>query len=162
MDWETDVAAMQVEDAVKAITQEQKDMRNAEKVGLTTRKPEKTMEEMLNAIRDSMSDLASSDAEEDGVDEKDDAEDTELAKLNEDDEPGWVMGTISKMAQHCMESGRQMQMKLRGLTQPWRGDATNNFPERDMKYRIAEWMVLAVVQLETDDDVAASAPTTFG
>jgi len=51
--------------------------------------------EMLDAIRDSLSDVASSDVEEDGEDN----EDTEQGKLSEDDEPGWVMGTISKMVQ---------------------------------------------------------------
>jgi len=36
-------------------------MRNAEKVGLITTKPETTCEELLNAFGDSLSDLASSD-----------------------------------------------------------------------------------------------------
>jgi hypothetical protein len=43
---------------------------------------------MLNAIRDSLSDLASSEDEEDGEDEDDDEEDTGHGKLSEDDEPG--------------------------------------------------------------------------
>jgi len=51
---------------------------------------------MLNAIRGSPSDLASSYKEEDAEDEEDD-DDTEQGNLSEDDEPGWVMGTISKM-----------------------------------------------------------------
>jgi len=59
---------------------------------------------MLNAIGDSLSDLASSDDEQDGEDEEDDEEDTELGKLSDDDEPGWVMGTITKTVQHRMES----------------------------------------------------------
>jgi len=46
------------------------------------------------AIRDSLSDLASSDNGEDGEDEDD--EETEQGQLREDDEPGWVMGTIMK------------------------------------------------------------------
>jgi hypothetical protein len=52
---------------------------------------------MLNAIGDSMSDLASSQDEDDGDDEDDDGEDTWLDKLSEDDKPGWVMGTIVGM-----------------------------------------------------------------
>jgi len=52
---------MQVEDAETAITQVQDDMRNGEKTGLTTTKPETTFEQMLNAIGDSPSDLTSSD-----------------------------------------------------------------------------------------------------
>ena len=48
---------------------------------------------MLVAIGESLSDLAGSD---DGADEEDeDDEETEQGKLSEDDEPGWVMGTIT-------------------------------------------------------------------
>ena len=50
-------------------------MRNAEKAGWTTNKPETTYEEMLNAIWDSLSGLASSDNEEDGDNEDDYEED---------------------------------------------------------------------------------------
>jgi hypothetical protein len=52
-------------------------------------------EEMLNAIGDSLSDLATSDDEQDGEDKQDGEEDTELGTLT-NDEPGWVMGTISE------------------------------------------------------------------
>jgi hypothetical protein len=48
---------------------------------------------MLVAFGDSLSDLASSVDGEDGEDEHD--EETEQGKLSEDDEPGWVMGTIT-------------------------------------------------------------------
>jgi len=89
---------------------------------------------MLNAIRDSLSDLASSEDEEDGEDEDDDEEDTGHGKLSEDDEPGWVMGTISKTVQHRMESFRQKQIRLDQLTQPGWGDTADYFRERDMKY----------------------------
>jgi hypothetical protein len=64
---------------------------------------------MMAAIGYSLSDLASSDDGEDGEDED---EETELGKLSEDDEPGWVMGTISKSVLQRMESIRQKQMKL--------------------------------------------------
>jgi len=47
-------------------------MSDAEKAGLTTTKPETTFGEMLNAIGDSLSDLASSDDGEDGEDPNDD------------------------------------------------------------------------------------------
>jgi len=73
---------------------------------------------MLNDIGDSLRDLACSEDEEDGEDEDDDDEDTVLGKLSEDDEPGWVMSTISKMVQHHMERYRQKQMRLDELTQP--------------------------------------------
>jgi len=79
-------------------------MTHAEIAGLTSRELEKTFEEMPVAIRGSLSDLANSDAGEDGEDEDDD--ETEQGKLSEDDEPGWVMGTITKTVQLCMERFR--------------------------------------------------------
>jgi len=103
VDRETTVARKQVQDAETAIMQKQEHMRNVEKAQSTTTKPEKSFE-MLNAIGDSLSNLASSEDEEDGEDEDDDEEDTELGKLSEDDKPGWVMGTISTTVQHRMES----------------------------------------------------------
>jgi hypothetical protein len=104
-------------------------MLHAELAGLTSRKPEKTFEEMLVAIRDSLSDLARSDDVEDGEDEDD--EETEQGKLSEDDKPSWVMGTITKTVQQCMERFRQKQMKFDELTQPGWKDAANYFRERD-------------------------------
>jgi len=77
---------------------------------------------MLNAIGDSLSEIVNSEDEEDGEDKHDDEEDTGHGKLSEDDEPGWVMGTISKMVQHRMESFWQKQMRLDELTQPGWGD----------------------------------------
>jgi len=99
---ETAVARKRVEEAETAIKQRQEDISNVQKAELTTREPEKTFEEMLNAIGDSLSDLASFDDEEDAEDEEED-DDTEQGKLSEDDEPGWVMGTISKSVQRRME-----------------------------------------------------------
>jgi hypothetical protein len=100
---ETAVARKQVQDAETAMMQELKDMTTGKSAGATTTKPGTTFEEMLNAIGDSLSDLATSNDEQDGEDEKDNEEDTELSKLS-DDESGWVMGTISKKVQHCFES----------------------------------------------------------
>jgi hypothetical protein len=71
---------------------------------------------MLNAIRDSLSDLASSEDEEAGEDDHYDEADTGHGKLSNDDEPGWVMGTISKMVQYNMESVRPKQIGLDKLT----------------------------------------------
>jgi hypothetical protein len=48
---------------------------------------------MLVAIRASLIDLASSDDGEHGEDEHD--EETKQRKLSEDDEPRWLMGTIT-------------------------------------------------------------------
>jgi len=111
--------------------QEQDDMRTADKGGETTRQPEKTFREMLNAIRDCSSDLGSSDAEPDVENEEDDAQGTKLGKLS-DEEHGWVMGTMSKTVQHRMESFRQKQMRLDALTQMGWGDVANCFCQRDM------------------------------
>jgi hypothetical protein len=62
-------------------------MTTAENTGVTTREPEKTGEEMLNAIRACGSDLAIFDNEHDGEDVEDDEEDTELNNLSNDNEP---------------------------------------------------------------------------
>ena len=113
MERETAVARKRFQDAQTAMMQEQEHMVNVEKGLLTTTKPEITFEEMLNAIGDSLSDLASSEHEEDVEDEDDDEEDTVHGKLSDDDEPGWVIGTISKTVQHRMESFRQMQLRLK-------------------------------------------------
>ena len=124
------MARKRVDDAETATRQEQEDRGTAENVGLTTREPEKTFEEMMVAIWDSLSNVASSGDGEDGEDEDDegteqsklnndgedgedeDDEETEQSKLNEDDVPSWVMGTISKTVQQRMERIRLNQMKL--------------------------------------------------
>ena len=116
MDRETAVARKRVQDAETVIMQEQEHMRNIEKARSTTTKPDTALQEMLNAIADSLSDLASSEDEEDGEDEDNDEEDTGHGKLSEDDEPGWVMGTISKTVQHRIQRFRQKQMRLDRLT----------------------------------------------
>ena len=107
---ETAVSRKRVEDAETAITQQQEDTTKAENVGLTTGEPEKAFHEMMVTIGDSLSYLASSNDEEDGEDE--DNEDTEWGKLSEDDQPSWVMGTITKMVQQCMERFQQKAMML--------------------------------------------------
>jgi len=106
----TAVARKRVQYAETAMMQVLKDMTTA------TWKPETPFEEMLNAIGDSPSDLASSDDQQHGEDEEDDEEEKELGKLNDDIEPGWVMGTISKTVQHGMESFRHTQIRFDELT----------------------------------------------
>jgi hypothetical protein len=63
---ETAGARKRVEDAEAVVQQEQDDMTQTEIAGLTSRQPEKTCEQMLVAIGDSLSDHASSDDGEDG------------------------------------------------------------------------------------------------
>jgi len=62
---ETACARKPVEDAEAGVQQEQEDTRKADNVGLTNGEPEKTLQEMMVAIRDNLSDLASSDYGED-------------------------------------------------------------------------------------------------
>jgi hypothetical protein len=85
---ETALARKRVQDAETVIMQ---DMTTAENVDTTTGKLETMFQEVLNTIGDCLSDLVSSDDEQDGEDKKDDEEDTELSKLSDDDESGWVM-----------------------------------------------------------------------
>jgi len=101
-------------------------MVHTEIAGLPSREPKKTFEKMMAAIGDSLSDLASSVDEEDGEDEN---EQTEQSKLSEDDEPGWVMGTITRTVRQRMQSFRRKQMKLDELTQPGWEDAADYFHE---------------------------------
>jgi len=113
---ETAGARKRFEYAEATVQQEQDDMTQAEIAGLTSRVPEKTFEEMLVAVGDSLSDLVSSDDGEDGQEEDD--QETGQRNLSEDDEPGWVMGTITKTVQQRMERFWQKHMKLDELTQP--------------------------------------------
>jgi hypothetical protein len=123
---ETAGAKKRVEDAEAAVQQEQDDMVHTEIAGLTSREPEKTFEELMAAIGDSLSDLASSDDREDGEDED---EETEQGKLSEDDEPGWVRGTITKTVQQRMERFWRKQIKLDELTDPEWEDSADYFRE---------------------------------
>jgi hypothetical protein len=137
-------ARKRVEEAEAAVQQEQDDMTQAEISGLTSTQPAKTFEEMLDAIGHSLSDLASSDHWEDGEDRDDEV--TEQGKLSDDNEPGRVMGKITKTVKQRMESFRQKQMKVDELTQPGWEDAAEYFLERDKKYGTSELRVPAVVQ----------------
>jgi hypothetical protein len=103
---------------------------------------EKTFEQMLNTIGNAMCDHAISNDEQHGDDEKGDDKVIELSKMREDDEPGWVMGTISKTGKQRMEHFRQIQIMLDELTQPGCGDTADNFCERHTTYRMAASIVL--------------------
>jgi hypothetical protein len=157
---ETAGAKKRVEDAEKAVQQEQDDLTHAEIAGLTAWEPEMTFEEMLVTIGDCLSDLPSYDDGEDG--EAEDDEGTEQGKLSDDDEPSWVMGKITNTVQQRMEGCRQMQMKLDELTQPTWEDVADYIREPDMKYSTSEFRVPSVVQAQTNDDPLAPPPTTFG
>ena len=157
---ETAGARTRVQDAEAVVQQEQEDMKHAEIVGLMNREPEKSFDEMMVAIGDSLSDLASSNDGEDGEDEDD--EETEQGKLSEDDKPGWVMGTITKTVQLRKDRNRQKQMKIDDLTHPGWEDAANYLCERYKMYGTCELRVPAIIQPQTDDDAVAPALTSFG
>jgi hypothetical protein len=154
---ETPVERKRVPDAETAIMQ---DITTAANGGTTTGKPETLFESMLNAIGDSLSDLARSNDEQDGEDEEGDEQDTELGKLRDDDEPGCVMGTITETVQHRMECFRQKQMRHDEFTQPGWGDTANYCRERDMRYGTAELKVPAVVKPQIDMTAATPSPIT--
>jgi len=90
----TAVARKRVDVAETAIEQTQEDLRNAENTGVTPGEPENTLEEVMIATGDSLSNLAGADEEEDG--DVEDDEDPELGKLSEDDKPGWWWAQYSK------------------------------------------------------------------
>jgi hypothetical protein len=110
---ETAVAGKWVQDTETAIMQ---DMTTAENGCATSGKPATRFAYMLNAIADSVSDLASSNDEQNGEDEEDDEEDTQLSKISDNDEPGGVMGTITNTVQRRIERFPQKQMRLDKLT----------------------------------------------
>jgi hypothetical protein len=130
---ETTAARKKVQVTETVIMQELEDMATSDNAGATTRKPETMFDGMLNAIPASPSHLASSNDEQNGEGEEDNEEDTELGKLSDDDNPGWVKGTISDTLQHCIESCSQTRIRLRELTQPGWGDAANYNHQRDTK-----------------------------
>jgi len=117
---------------------------------------------MPNTVGDGLSNLASFEDEVDKKNEDDDEEDTELGKLSDDDEPGWVMATISKTVQHRMQTFWEEQMRLAELTQPGWRDAADNFGERDIKYGMIALQAAAVVKPQTDTTGASPSPTTIG
>jgi len=153
-------ARKRVEDAEATGQREKDEMTQAEIAGLRSTEPEKTFEEMLVPLRDSLSDLASSDDGEDGEDEDD--EETEQGKLSEDDEPSCVVGTMAKTVQQHIETFRQKQMKLNVLTQPGWKNAADYFRERDKKYGKSKLSVPTVIQPQTNDDALAPPSTAFG
>jgi len=156
---ETARGTKRVEDAEAAITHEPDHTEAAENGGLTTRVPEKTCHEIMVAFGDSMSHIGSSNEAEDGEDEDD--EEAKQGQLSEDDKPGWVMGTITKMIQQRMEQFRQKKIKLDKLTQPGWGDTANYFFKTDNKYGTSELRVPAVIKTQTDKAAGSPVLTIF-
>jgi len=157
---ETAGARKWVEDAEAAISKKQEDTEAAANMGLTTRKPGHTFHRMMVAIGDSLSKVTSSDGGHDGQGEDDD--DAEQGQLSKGDDPGVVMGTITKTVQQRMERYWQNQMKLDVLTQLGWEDAADYFSERDKQYGRSELWVPAGIQPHMDDNAGAPTATTFG
>jgi hypothetical protein len=117
---------------------------------------------MLNAVSNSLSDLASSNDKEDGEDQQAHHEDTELCKMSKDDEPRSVMGKISNRGQSSKESFCQKLISLDDLTQLQWVDAADIVRKGDMTYGMAEFKIPAVVKLQMDQIAAPPTCTTFG
>jgi len=112
------------------------------------------------AIGYSLNDIASSHNGENG--ENKDEEETEQGKQRKDDDPGFVMGTMTITVQLPMEWFQQKQMKHDKLAQPeWR-DPADYVLDRGKKYGISKLRIPAVAKLQTDYNAAIPAPTTFG
>jgi len=103
---ETSWARKRVDNTEALVQQEQEDVKNVEQVGFKNSEPNKTFEEMIVAIGDSVSDLASSENGDDEED-KDDVE-NQQGVVSKDDDPGWAMGTITRMIKQYMERFRHM------------------------------------------------------
>lgn len=80
----TALGRKQVEHTETPIQHEWDDIRWAEIMGLTRRKPKRTFEEMLNTVGEYLSDLIISDDSEDLGDKDDNKDDSELGKLSDD------------------------------------------------------------------------------
>jgi len=158
MQRETTVAGQWVEDADTTIKWEGEDRRSAESGGLRSREARQTFEGMLNAIRESLRDLAISDYfEDEEVDEG-----TDQRKQSEHDKHGWVRDTILETVQQRMESSMQRQVMLDAFPHPGWGDKADNLHEGDKQYGTSELKVPAVLKPYTDSDVPSPAPLSLG
>lgn len=125
---ETAVARQRVEDAVAVIREEQEDTQPADTTGLTTMEPQKMYHEMMVAIGDILTDIASSDYGKDLEDDNND--ESEQGQLTENDEPGCVMHTITLMVQERMDKFRQKRINFNKPTEPKWKNVADNYRER--------------------------------
>lgn len=126
---------------------------------MPTRVPKNSFEEILIAIEACLSNLAILDDKEDVDVKADDRNGSELGKLSENDEPGWVMGTLSKEVPQSMETYLVMEIWHDELTQLRWWDMADYFPYRDMKCWMAALKLLPIV-ISLADKVAATPGTT--
>jgi hypothetical protein len=115
---------------------------------------------MRVAFANSVSDIVRSDDGDDG--EQQDVESPERGQLSEDDEPGWMLGTITKTVQQRMERFWQKHMKSNKSSHPGWDNTPAYYRDRETKYGLSEIRVPAVIQPQTDEDAAASGMTPLG
>jgi hypothetical protein len=92
---ETSVARKRVEDTGTAKNHKQEDIGNAEMAGFTNWMRWILFVDMLNPDRDSLSNTASSNTEEEREGKVDEEADTELGRLRKDHKPWCVIDTTS-------------------------------------------------------------------
>jgi len=147
-----------VEDAEAAFQKTQENMNHAEAARLTRREPKKTYDEMHFATIDRLCDLASSDSMED---EDDVDEEIGQGIMSEDDETGWLMGTITTTIQQCMARFRQKKIMLHKLTWPGWEDAADYVRVQDTIYGSSTLRIQAVIQPHMNENIPAPPPITF-
>lgn len=91
-----------------------------------------------------------------------DDEYTRLGKLSVDDEPDWVVGTISKRVPQRMERAWHQQTIIDQLTQPGWCHTAGYCRERDEVYDTMKSKLLEVVILQMDEVADAPRLTTAG
>jgi len=87
--------------------------------------------EMMFTIWKRLRDIVSSNDADNGKVEDD--EEPVQGQMSENDEPCWVMGTVTNAVQQRLEKYQQKELKLDKLTQPGLEDAADYFGERHKK-----------------------------
>jgi hypothetical protein len=79
-------------------------------MGLTNNQPKETSVELIVTLRPTLSDHAASNNGEHREDS--DVNQAVQGLVSNDEEPGWVIGTFTKIAHQVLKRFLQMQMKL--------------------------------------------------
>ena len=101
--------------AEEAVQKAQEDMKHIEYVGSKNRESEKRFYKMMVTTSESLCDVSSFDKGE--IWESQNVEVIMQGKPSDNNEPGRVMGTITKPVQQGLDRVRQKQMKHDELTQ---------------------------------------------
>jgi hypothetical protein len=92
-------------DSDVVVQQEEEDMKNGENAGLINRELVKTLQEIMVAIGDNVSNPGTYNVGHNGEVKED--EQTEQGMLTKDDEPSWVIGRITNTVWQRMERSQQ-------------------------------------------------------